>query len=332
MSRYHDLKNSIFKIRTAPQFNQVALNVFYRQAAQNVVYKTYLKYLGVSAKQVSHVDEIPFLPIQFFKRFDIKTGNWQPQHIFTSSTTTGSTPSRHLAKHTSFYTQSFLAGFRHFYGAPKDYTILALLPAYLERSGSSLVYMADELIARSRKKNSAFYLHNYHELVDVLEDLATQNQPTLLLGVSFALLDVAALIDGNLQHPNLVVMETGGMKGRRKELVKSELHQLLQKGFGVRTIHSEYGMTELFSQAYSSGRGIYTTPPWMQVYARQTTDPLAKAGFGKTGGLNIIDLANIDTCAFIATDDLGRTHPNGTFEVLGRFDQADIRGCNLMVF
>jgi phenylacetate-coenzyme A ligase PaaK-like adenylate-forming protein len=323
-------KSTIFNLSNQHEFEQTALELFYTQAENNTVYVQFLKNLGVKPDDVTQVDEIPFLPISFFKSHNVKSGSFKPEIIFTSSGTTGTSTSRHAVKDLSLYVQSFETAFRAFYGPSSDYCIVALLPAYLERSGSSLVYMANKLIENSTDERSGFYLNNYHELIDTLRATATNNTPTLLLGVSFALLDVAELLR-DFHHPNLIVMETGGMKGRRKELIREELHRILKSSFHVPHIHSEYGMTELLSQAYSKGDGIYKTPPWMSVLIRDTTDPLSLLPKGRTGGINIIDLANAHSCAFIATEDLGRLHADGSFEVMGRFDQADIRGCNLMV-
>ena len=330
MPTLDSLKNTIFNIRNRHDFEHAALEIFQIQVAGNPVYGAFVAELGLDSQNITNLEAIPFLPIQFFKTHEVKSGDWQPEVVFTSSGTTSSTTSSHQIKDISIYEQSFINGFRRFYGNPSEYCILALLPAYLERSGSSLVYMANDLVNESRHVQSGFYLHDYDSLISTLQNLAATKTPTLLLGVSFALLDVAEKLS-NFQHPNLIVMETGGMKGRRKELIREELHLQLTKGFNVPVIHSEYGMTELLSQAYSKGNGIYQTPPWMQVMVRDTTDPLSSVKPGATGGLNIIDLANLNSCSFIATEDLGRTHADGSFEVLGRFDQSDIRGCNLMV-
>ena len=323
------LKNTIYHLHNAQAFEQTALAIFSAQAKHNPVYSAYLKALGVHPESVTTVSQIPFLPISFFKTAEVVTGSWQAETMFTSSGTTGATTSRHFVKELSVYEESFTTAFEQFYGSAEDLCILALLPNYLEREGSSLVYMADALIKKSVFPESGFYLHNYSELISALRKTAEQNTPTLLLGVSFALLDVAESLSG-FKHPNLIVMETGGMKGRRKEMIRAELHEVLSKGFGVETIHSEYGMTELLSQAYSKGNGIYHCPPWMRVSARDVSDPLSAIDYGQTGGLNVIDLANLYSCSFIATEDLGKIYPDGSFEVLGRFDQADIRGCNLM--
>ena len=256
-------------------------------------------------------------------------GNAPHQQIFTSSGTTGAQTSRHYVKELSLYEQSFRKGFEHFYGNVEDYVVLALLPSYLERTGSSLITMVADLIERSGSQYSGFYLNEYDLLAQRLQTLDASGKKVLLIGVSFALLDL--ITEHTFSLKNTIVMETGGMKGRRKELVREELHALLCKGFGVEMIHSEYGMTELLSQAYSAGKGIYKCVPWLKVLIRETNDALSYLPTGKTGGLNIIDLANRESCSFIATQDLGKLYPDGTFEVLGRFDNADIRGCNLLI-
>lgn len=247
---------------------------------------------------------------------------------FSSSGTTGSVTSKHLVTDLSIYEESYLKGFQHFYGNVEDYVILALLPSYLERDGSSLIYMVDDLIQKSKHPESGFYLDNLKDLSETLNKLEAEKQKTLLIGVSFALLDVVEQFQFNLKHT--IVMETGGMKGRRKEIIRQELHDRLKAGFGVNQIHSEYGMTELLSQAYSKGNGLFECPPWMKIIARDTEDALTLLPPSKTGGINIIDLANINSCAFIATQDLGKTYENNLFEIIGRFDNSDIRGCNLM--
>jgi len=251
------------------------------------------------------------------------------EEVFSSSGTTGSVTSQHFVTDISLYEESYLKGFNYFYGDIKEYTVLALLPNYLEQEGSSLVYMVDDLIQKSQKPASGFYLNNIEELAKTVLRLEAANEKVLLIGVSFALLDLIELKQFNLK--NTIVMETGGMKGRRKELIRSELHQRLSDGFGVSKIHSEYGMTELLSQAYSNGNGIFNCPPWMRILTRDTEDALTIQEPNKTGGINVIDLANYNSCSFIATQDLGRVHENGSFEIIGRFDNSDIRGCNLMV-
>jgi len=278
---------------------------------------------------ISTVAEIPFLPISFFKTHEVLSDENIPQQIFSSSGTTGMVQSRHLVTDLSLYDQSFNQAFELFYGPIKDTCLLALLPSYLERDGSSLIYMVDALIRQSEHPNSGYFLHNHSDLYNVLKQQQQAGQKTILIGVTYALLDF--LEQFTIKYPELVVMETGGMKGKRKEMVREELHAILTTGFGVKSIHSEYGMTELLSQAYSFGEGIFNCPPWMKIILRDTNDPLSLLNNNQTGGINVIDLANFNSCAFIATQDLGRTFTDGSFEVLGRFDNADIRGCNLLV-
>jgi len=285
--------------------------------------------LNCLPNKVNTLEKIPFLPIECFKTEKVYCGHTTPQQIFTSSGTTGAQTSRHYVKELSLYEQSFRKGFEHFYGNVEDYVVLALLPSYLERTGSSLITMVADLIERSGSQYSGFYLNEYDRLAQRLQTLDASGKKVLLIGVSFALLDL--ITEHTFSLKNTIVMETGGMKGRRKELVREELHALLCKGFGVEMIHSEYGMTELLSQAYSAGKGIYKCVPWLKVLIRDTNDALSYLPTGKTGGLNIIDLANRESCSFIATQDLGKLYPDDTFEVLGRFDNADIRGCNLLI-
>jgi len=322
-------KNSIFNIHSESDFKATALEVFKFQFEHNAVYRSFCDLLYKHPSDIKSVEEIPFLPIEFFKTHTITSTNKPTETIFTSSGTTGSTVSKHHVCDLEVYKQSFRSGFKSFYGAIENYTVLALLPSYLEREGSSLVYMANDMISQSKQPESGFYLHDLEALKNTLISLEAKGQKTLLIGVSYALLDLIEAYSFELKHT--IVMETGGMKGQRKELVKSELHALLKQGFGVDTIHSEYGMTELLSQAYSKGDGIFETPPWMKVMTRDPEDALSIQPIGKSGGINIIDLANINSCAFIATQDLGKTLADGSFEILGRFDQSDIRGCNLMV-
>lgn len=286
--------------------------------------------MKVDALKVKEITDIPFLPISTFKNHVLKSGEWKEEIIFESSGTTASTPSKHYVKSVELYKKSFSRAFEKFYGNIEEYLVLALLPSYLERKGSSLVLMVDELIKKSAKKESGFFLHNHETLYSILNSLAKKQKKVLLIGVSFGLLDFVEKYQPQA-NPNLIVMETGGMKGRRKEILRQELHQLLQKGFSVDQIHSEYGMTELLSQAYSKGNGRFETPPWMKVLVRSQDDPLSYESNGRSGALNIIDLANIYSMAFIQTDDLGKSYADGSFEVLGRFDKAAIRGCNLMV-
>ena len=318
----------IFSISNSREFEQLALEVFQFQYTNNAQYKTFCELLGKSPSNVQNTNEIPFLPIEFFKTQKITSTQRPPEAIFESSGTTKSNISRHYVPDLNLYSQSFLDGFTKFYGPVEGYCVLALLPSYLEREGSSLVYMVNEFISRSKHTDSGFYLYDLKALMQKLEQLENQQTKTLLIGVSFALLDLAERFSMPLKHT--IIMETGGMKGRRKELIREELHGILKKAFGVSKIHSEYGMTELLSQGYSQGDGLFKCPPWMKISIRDTEDPLSLQNDGITGGINVIDLANVYSCSFIATQDLGRTYPNGTFEVLGRFDHSDIRGCNLM--
>ena len=318
----------IFSISKTSEFEALALEIFLFQFQNNPVYRTYCDHLKKSPSTVNSVDDIPFLPIEFFKTRQVISSNEVPAIVFESSGTTSSNPSKHFVTDIGLYQQSFLKGFNNFYGPPEDYCILALLPSYLEREGSSLVYMVNDLIQQSNHPNSGFYLNNLNDLKDRLNQLQNERTKTLLIGVSFALMDLAEQFPMSLK--NVTIMETGGMKGRRQELIREELHTILKKAFNVSSIHSEYGMTELLSQAYSTGNGLFKCPPWMKIVTRDTEDPLSPQSHGKTGGINVIDLANVHSCSFIATQDLGKTHPNGTFEVLGRFDNSDIRGCNLM--
>lgn len=322
-------KNSIFNIQTESDFNTAALEVFKFQFEHNAVYRSFCDLLYKHPSDITTIEQIPFLPIEFFKTHTIVSTNKPAEVTFRSSGTTGSTVSKHHVCDLEVYKHSFRTGFEFFYGSIEDYTVLALLPSYLEREGSSLVYMANDMIVQSKHPESGFYLHDLEALKNTLIRLEAKGQKTLLIGVSYALLDLIESHSFKLKHT--IVMETGGMKGQRKELVKSELHALLKQGFGVNTIHSEYGMTELLSQAYSKGDGVFETPPWMKVLTRDPEDALSIQSIGKSGGITIIDLANINSCAFIATQDLGKLKPDGTFEVIGRFDQSDIRGCNLMV-
>ncbi|QXP71653.1 acyl transferase [Polaribacter sp. R2A056_3_33] len=323
------MQNTIFNIRNQEEFKQAALAVFKHQFKNNKVYRSFCDLLYIHPSDVTKVEEIPFLPIQFFKSRKVLSSLEEIEETFTSSGTTGSLTSKHFVTDINLYKESYLKGFAHFYGNIEDYVVLALLPNYLERNGSSLVYMVDDLIQKSNNTESGFYLDNIEELAKKLVELDKKGQKTLLIGVSFALLDLIEMQKFNLK--NTIIMETGGMKGRRKELIRAELHQLLQSGFGVSEIHSEYGMTELLSQGYSNGNGVFDTPPWMKILTRDTEDALTIQQVEKTGGINVIDLANYNSCAFIATQDLGKVHQNGTFEIIGRFDNSDIRGCNLMV-
>ena len=322
------LKKEIFNINTHEDFDRLALEVFRFQYNNVLVYRTFCNLLNTNVSEVKTVEHIPFLPIQFFKSNEIISENLTEQIVFTSSGTTGSITSKHYVADLKLYEKSFLKAFEKQYGNPSSFTILALLPSYLERDGSSLIYMVESLIEKSNNPNSGFYLYETDALIEKLNFLEDSGQKIILIGVSYALLDL--IEKRRFQLKNTIVMETGGMKGRRKEMIKEELHQILKKGFGVQKIHSEYGMTELLSQAYSVGDGLFSCPPWMKILTRDTEDAFSYT-LGKTGGINVIDLANLYSCSFIATQDLGKTFDDGTFEVLGRFDSSDIRGCNLMI-
>ncbi|QYJ69308.1 LuxE/PaaK family acyltransferase [Flavobacterium litorale] len=319
----------IFSIASKKEFEKITLKVFRHQYDNNTVYQNFCNLLDKSKQNVKSIKDIPFLPIQFFKNNRV-VSNLEPIEItFTSSGTTGSSTSNHYVTDLNYYKQSFRQTFSQFYGNIEDYTVLALLPSYLEREGSSLIYMVSDLIESANNPNSGFYLHNYNELITKLTTLDKEGENVLLIGVTYALLDLIEIQPFQLN--NTIIMETGGMKGKRREMIREELHELLCNGFGVSKIHSEYGMTELLSQAYSLGDGIFECPPWMDIFIRDTEDALSYVDYNKTGGINVIDLANINSCSFIATQDLGKKYTNQTFEVLGRFDNSDIRGCNLMV-
>lgn len=337
------------------EFEKLALKVFAFQYQYNAFYRQYCLLIGRPISTVSKLTDIPFLPIQFFKNQIIKTGDWAAETVFSSSGTTGTTTSQHFTRDVDFYKQTARQGFEQFYGKIDNYCILGLLPSYLERSGSSLIAMVDDFIKLSKHPKSGFFLDNHAELAQILRGCQREKTPTLLIGVSFGLLDFVE--NFTINFPELVVMETGGMKGRRREMIRSELHDILSKGFGVQKIHSEYGMTELFSQGYSKGNGIFEPTSTLSVLSREINDPLSISDWGfrisglssaeiqnpkskieivlpkkdKLGILNIVDLGNLDTCSFIATDDLGRVFSNGSFEVLGRLDNSDMRGCNLLV-
>lgn len=321
--------DKIFEISNDHEFNVVALEIFEFQYQNTPVYRLFCDTIKKTPGNVEHYSQIPFLPIEFFKSHSVIAGNEKEAEItFTSSTTTSSIPSKHFVKDIEIYEKSFMKCFELFYGNCRDYVILALLPGYLERQGSSLVYMFDKLIKQSGKELSGFFLNDISKLNNTIQILKKENQKTILIGVTYALLDLAETSPG--LNENFIVMETGGMKGKRKEMVKEELHNILKNGLHVNCIHSEYGMTELLSQAYSKGQGIFECPPWMKVMIRDTEDPFSYVNDNKTGGINVIDLANVNSCSFIATGDLGRKNGE-SFEVMGRFDNSDIRGCNLMV-
>jgi len=319
---------SIFNIKTEQEFNNLAMEIFKFQFENNKVYRSFCDLLYKHPSDVTTIREIPFLPIQLFKTHKVLSSLETIETTFTSSGTTTSSTSNHHLTDINIYEKSFRTAFQQFYGNIEDYTILAVLPSYLEREGSSLIYMVNDMIKKSNHSESGFYLNNFSELKDKLISLDTQGQKVLLIGVSFALLDLVEQHQFQLQ--NTIVMETGGMKGRRKELVRNELHTHLKQGFGIDVVHSEYGMTELLSQAYSKGEGIFHCPKWMKVLTRDPEDALTIQDTGKTGGMNVIDLANLNSCSFISTQDLGRVYKDSSFEVIGRFDHSDIRGCNLM--
>jgi len=319
--------NNIFSADTA-SFNDRCLETFRFQYASNAVYRQWCNAIGRNESHVNAVEQIPFLPISFFKTHEVKSTQFEPAIIFESSGTTGITSSRHYVKDAGLYKKSFLEAFQQFYGSASDYCILALLPSYLERGGSSLVYMADELIRQSNHPLSGFYLSEHAQLAETLHTLEQAGQKTILLGVTYALLDFAEAFPINLKHTTII--ETGGMKGRKKEMTRNEVHAILKQQFALNTIHSEYSMTELMSQAYSKGEGRFVCPPWMKVLLRSEDDPLEVYDKGR-GVINIIDLANLYSCAFIATDDAGQLYDDAAFEVLGRIDNSDIRGCSLLV-
>ena len=320
---------SIFKIQSEADFLEKALEVFRYQATENLVYKTFIENLNVKIDEVKELSQIPFLPIKFFKQFDIITGNKEVEKTFTSSGTTGMTTSKHLVTDLALYHYSLEKCFEQFYGPLSDYTIFALLPSYLERTGSSLIDMVEYWVEKSGRAENGFYLYNHQELYDNLIAHEKTGKKAILIGVSFALLDFVE--NYKMELKNTIVMETGGMKGRKKEITREELHHILKDGFGTKEIHSEYGMTELLSQGYSRGDLTFKTPNWMKIMIRETEDPFNYVGIGKTGGVNVIDLANVNSCSFLATDDLGKKVSENQFEILGRFDHSDVRGCNLMV-
>lgn len=310
-------------------FDQIAMYRYRDQYAHVAVYQEFCDHLGRTPERVLAVSQIPYLPISFFKTHQVLRAGADTSHYFTSSATTGMVPSKHYVPRLDVYEKSFRQGWELFYGPVENYCVLALLPSYLERGGSSLVYMAQDMIQRSGHPKSGFYLDQFKELSETLLALEASQTPTLLLGVTFALLDFSAQYPMALKHT--IVMETGGMKGRGREMIREEVHQKLSDAWGGAAIHSEYGMTELLSQAYSLGGGVFSCPPWMRVNIRDTEDPLTRLPEGQSGGIDIIDLANVDSCSFISTQDLGRATGPGQFKVLGRFDHAEIRGCNLLV-
>lgn len=326
---FNTARKRIFNVRSQSEFDDMALAVFRLQYEHNSLYRQFVQALGIDLQAIDHPTKIPFLPVSFFKSHKIYCAKNAEGIIFESSTTTGSIPSKHYVADIGLYRESFRKGFSLAYGRAEDYVIIGLLPSYLERKNSSLVFMVADLVDQSRHDASGFYLYDHDALARQLEETKLKGLKVLLIGVGYALLDF--LENHPIELPGAIIVETGGMKGRRRELIREELHNRLCRGFGVLFIHSEYGMTELLSQAWSKGAGLFGCPPWMNIMIRNANDPLSLALPGLTGGINIIDLANLYSCSFIATDDLGRMQPGGTFEVLGRFDAADVRGCSLMV-
>ncbi|TXB64365.1 acyl transferase [Vicingus serpentipes] len=323
------LIKQIFKIQSDEEFTQIALQVFHLQYNENKIYRKFCDLLNIKTTEITSIEKIPFLPIELFKTDQVITGEFNPAQTFLSSGTTGQNQSKHLVKDLKVYEESFVKGFNQFYGEISDYCFLALLPSYMEREGSSLIYMTEYLVKHSKNSLSGFYLDEYDKLIQTIQQLKKTNQKIILLGVSFALLDFAEKHQVDLS--DVIIMETGGMKGRRKELTRAELHQIYKDSFNVTAIHSEYGMTELLSQAYSFREGVYQSPKWMKILIRDINDPFTFLPTEKTGGVNVIDLANIDSCAFISTQDLGKKNNDNTFEILGRFDNSDLRGCNLLI-
>lgn len=323
------IKNKIFNIRGDSDFEALSIEVFLFQYLNNSVYKQYVDLVKIKPETVKSIRDIPFIPIELFKEHKIILDGHESEVDFFSSGTTGSIQSKHYVANEKIYIESFTKAFELFYGNIKDYCFLALLPGYLQRKGSSLIYMVQKLMEFSNHPQNGFYLDEFSSLAEAVNKLTANEEKFMLFGVTYALLDFAEYFPADFI--NGIIMETGGMKGKRKELIKAEIHDLLKSAFGVGQIHSEYGMTELLSQAYSLGSGLFQTPPWMKVLIRDTYDPFTYVENGKSGGVNVIDLANLYSCSFIETKDLGRQYKNGQFEVLGRFDNSDIRGCNLLV-
>lgn len=328
METFKSFESKLYGINDAT-FTDIALGVFRFQAAHNALYKAFIDNLSIDPQTVNRLEDIPFLPIAFFKTHSVQTEEWAPQTIFTSSGTTGAAVSRHPVRDLDFYLRHSERSFEYFFGSLTDYHFLALLPSYLERQGSSLIAMMDHFIKASASPHSGFYLYTIDTLLADLEKLKHDSRKVILWGVSFALLDLVEQHHPDLSH--CLVFETGGMKGRRREITRAELHTTITQGLNVKSVYSEYGMTELLSQAYTKGGSQFTAPPWMKVLGREITDPLTKGLVGETAALNVIDLANWNTISFIETEDLGRVYADGSFEVLGRMDNSDVRGCNLLV-
>ncbi|HEY0743740.1 MAG TPA: acyl transferase [Chryseosolibacter sp.] len=328
MNTFKSFESQLYKVNDR-SFDDIALSLFRYQAQNNAVYRSYIANLRVNVDKIHTVRAIPFLPISFFKTKMIKTGEWDAETVFSSSGTTGSTPSSHAIANLQFYLTHSVRCFEHFFGDIRNYHFLALLPSYLERTNSSLVAMMDHFIKCSESPHSGFYLHHTDKLLRDIENLKNDTKKVILWGVSFALLDLSERSGPDLSH--CIIFETGGMKGRRKELTRAELHDSLRSGLNVKNIYSEYGMTELLSQAYSKGESVFYPSPWMKIIGRDLTDPLEKGLHNQTSGINVIDLANWHSISFIETEDIGKCYHNGSFEVLGRFDNSEVRGCNLMV-
>jgi len=326
--RTDNWKEEIFSIQDDAHFNEICLKVFRYQYENVAIYRAYCDEIACRPEEVKSLEDIPFLPVSFFKTHRVIAKGLKEEQVFCSSGTTGTETSKHYVADLDWYHESILKGFEHFYGDPKDYCFLALLPSYLERKGASLVYMVDRLMHHSGHKENDYFIHGFDRLYDRLKDLFAKQQKVMLIGVSFALLDFVEAYRLP-QNELLTVMETGGMKGRKKEMLRGELHYKLSEGFGVRSIHSEYGMTELLSQSYSKAGGRYFSVPWKKILVRDPNDPLSLTTY-HSGAVNVIDLANVHSCSFIATQDLGRIFQDGSFEILGRIDYAQIRGCNLM--
>lgn len=328
MNRGELLKN-IFNVSDDQDFLKCSLDVFNFQYCNNLTYRKFVDGCKISPAEVDSLIKIPFLPIDFYRSLVVKTNDFLEEKVFTSSGTTGELVSKHFVRDLSVYENSFLLSFEKFYGIPEKYVFLALLPSYLERTGSSLIYMIDKLINLSGESRSGFFLYDHEKLRNLLLELKKEEKNVILIGVTYALLDFAK--EYQMDFPELIVMETGGMKGKRKEMVRDEVHQILMPAFNVGSIHSEYGMTELLSQAYSKDNGVFNCPQWMKVLIRDMYDPFQYCKVGATGGINVIDLANLDSCSFIATQDLGKASGEYSFEIVGRYDTSDIRGCNLMI-
>ncbi|MCL2727325.1 MAG: acyltransferase [Bacteroidales bacterium] len=329
MIRLNNSIHPILKIENNDQFDEFALETFMFQIDHCEVYKSYLQLIGIDYRDVASVKDIPFLPIELFKTQPVYCGKNAVQQVFTSSATTGMTPAQHYVADISLYKESFSRAFRLFFDEPERYTILALLPSYAERQGSSLVYMVEGLMQQSGAPQNGFYLYNHLELFQQLTMLRDKRVRTLLFGVSFALLDFIERY--RIDFPELEIIETGGMKGRGIEITRAELHERIEKGFGTRKIYSEYGMAEMLSQAYSKEGGIFLTPPWMRVYVRDLYDPFRRLPYGQKGGINVIDLANRYSCSFIETQDMGMCHADNAFEMLGRIPFSELRGCNMLL-